>query len=79
MNEKLEELKRVINEHFDNEMELIKRFRSLSGLSSDEYKELEDVIYSHPHARSFLLLSSGDVDEMKEKVLKRQEEVVEKE
>lgn len=69
MNEKVEEMKRRIKEHLDNEVELLSAVTELlSELSIEEGKELEDAMLSHPHAKSLLLLSNNDFDVMRTKV-----------
>lgn len=70
MNEKLEELKKRIREHFDNEMGLLVDVTKLiPELSVDEREELGAAIFSHPHAKSMLSISGDDLETMKAKVL----------
>lgn len=75
MNEKLEELKRDVKEHLDNEMELLtKLLKSLPELSSEERDEWHDSFLTHPHAKSLLLLDNSDFEKVRMDVRKRQGE-----
>lgn len=67
MNQKLEDLKKKFNDHFDREIELIDEMHK-AELSAKEYTELSDSMLSHKHAKSLLLIENDELERIKNKV-----------